>query len=238
MLNGLNFPTANTTQKTNLLRTFGFGVPVKEKVFHSAKNSTTLIAQNNIQPYRLDGSSDKTNEYHLYNLPWPADILMNNLGDQDVMLKVTLSYFIDPNPSNRRYAYDFSYHSHSLDFKMIRPTETLDEFKRRISSAEENPAVQYDGEEEPWAFKESIRNRGSVKKDFLISSGADLSTRNVIAIFPKRGWYRTRKRLGMVNTQVRYSLIMSIETQNNEVDIYTPIQELIQNAIPIEIASS
>jgi hypothetical protein len=238
MLNGINLNTASRVQKMNLLRTFGYGVPSATKAFQSAKNSATLIAENYIQPYKLEGASDKTNEYHLYNLPWPADILMDYLGEQDVLLKVTLSYFIDPNPGNRRYAYDFSYHSHSLDFKMIKRAETLDEFKRRISATEENPTVQYNGEEEPWVFRESIRDRGCIKKDFLISSGADLSTRNVIAIFPKRGWYRTRKRLGMVNTKVRYSLIMSIESDDINAEIYAPIEELIRNTVPIEIVTA
>lgn len=238
MLDGLNFTTATRAQKMSLLRTFGFGVPVVTKAFDSAKNAATLIAENVIQPYKLEGSSDKTNEYHLYNLPWPADILMDYLGERDVMLKVTLSYFIDPNPGGRSYAYDFSYHSHSLDFKMIRRAETLKEFRRRISATEATEGITYNGDEEPWTLKELIRDRGCVKKDFLVSSGADLSTRNVIAIFPKRGWYRTRKRLGMVNSKVRYSLIISIESEDINADIYSPIQELIRNVVPIEIVTA
>jgi hypothetical protein len=238
MLNGLNFSNATKVQKMNLLRTFGYGVPIVRKAFDSAKNAATLIAENTIQPYKLEGSSDKTNEYHLYNLPWPTDILMDYLGERDVTLKVTLSYFIDPNPGGRSYAYDFSYHSHSLDFKMIRPTETLDEFRRRISATEITEGIAYNGDEEPWALKESVRDRGAIKKDFLVSSGADLSTRNVIAVFPKRGWYRTRKRLGMVITEVRYSLIMSIESEDINTDIYSPIQELIRNVVPIEIVTA
>src|SRR5690606_5958924 len=115
-------------------------------------------------------------------------------------------------PGNRRYANNFSYHSHSLDFKMIRPTEDLDQFKRRISAAEENLHAQFNGQDEPWALRESVRNRGSLKKDYVISSGADLATRNVVAIYPKSGWYNTRKRLGMVESKVRYSLIVSIQS--------------------------
>lgn len=232
MLNGINFKNANGEEKRRILRTFGYGVPIKEKAQYSARNSLTLIAENAIQPYKLIGASVKTNEYHLYDIPWPVDILQNILSEKDVKLKVTLSYFIDPNPGNKRYSSDYSYHSHSLDFKMIRPAEDITDFKRRVSGSEENKDVKYDGHEEPWALKEALRNRGSVKKDFIISSGADLATRNTIAIYPKKGWYSSRKKLGMVETVVRYSLIVSIETEEVEIDIYNPVMQLIENTLP------
>ncbi len=231
MLNGVVLGSASVSDKRELLRTFGYGVPIREKLFYSAKNSLTLIAENTIQPYRMEAGKVKTNEYHLFEIPWPIDILQNTLTEADVTLKVTLSYFIDPNPGNKRYANDYSYYSHALDFKMIRPAEDINQFKRRISGAEENLGTAYNGVEEPWLLKESIRNRGSVKKDFIVSSGADLATRNILAVYPKHGWYSSRKRLGMVGSIVRYSLIVSIETENNEVDIYTPVMNLIENTI-------
>jgi hypothetical protein len=233
MLQGINLASATVQEKRNLLRTYGYGVPIEEKIFYSANNAVTLIAQNLIQPFHIVGSAVKTNEYHLYEIPWPIDVLQNDLTEIDVTLKVTLSYFIDPNPGNRRYANNFSYHSHALDFKMIRPTEDLDQFKRRVSSAPENQGVAYVGQEEPWSLKESVRNRGAIKKDFLISSGADLATRNMLAVYPKNGWYATRKKLGLSNTIVRYSLIVSIETADLEIDLYTPVMNLIENALPI-----
>lgn len=233
MLGGVDLKSATVNQKRNLLRTFGYGTPIAKNAFYSAKNALTLIAENQIQPFKRDGASVKTNEYHLYSIPWPADVLQNLLTDKDVKLKVTLSYFIDPNPGNRRYANNFSYHSHSLDFKMIRPTEDLEQFKRRVSAVQENGATDYIGTEEPWLLKESMRNKGSIKKDFVISSGADLATRHTIAIYPKNGWYSSRKKLGMAETVVRYSLIVSIETEETNVDIYNPVYEMIRNSITI-----
>jgi hypothetical protein len=235
MLNGISFNTATVAAKRVLLRTFGYGVPILENALHSAGNALTMIAENIIQPYRLEGSV-KYNEYHLYEIPWPVDILRNELAENDVKLKVTLSYFIDPNPGNRRYATNFHYHSHSLDFKVIKPTEDLASFRRRISAAvegDENP--EYIGNDEPWSLKESLRNKGSVKKDFIITSGADLATRNILAIYPKSGWYKTRKKLNKHNTQVRYSLIVSIETENVDVNIYNPVITQIGSAISITV---
>lgn len=233
MKNGINLNNVNQAQKRQLLRSFGYGTPIMHKAVRCANNSLTLIAENYIQPFRVEGDKVKTNEYHLYTIPWPVKTLQQELGDKDVTIKVTLSYFIDPNPGNRRYANNFSYHSHALDFKMIGPTESIPAFKRRVSAAEENLEIPFDGHSEPWLLKEKLRNRGSIKKDILICSGADLALRNIIAIYPKHGWYSLRKRLGKVDSVVRYTLIISIETEELNIDIYNPVLQIIKNTVII-----
>ncbi len=235
MLNNISLATAPVAVKRELLRTFGYGVPILHKALESANNALTLIAETEIQPYRIEGSTVKYNEYHLYSIPWPVDILRDVLTDEDVILKVTLSYFIEPNPGNKRYANSYHYQSHTLDFKTIKPTEDEAAFRRRISAAVEgnDEQLEYDGASEPWSLKESVRSRGSIKKDFIFSSGADLSTRNLLAIYPKGGWYRSRKKLKKYNSKVRYSLIISLETERTEIDIYTPVF----NQIPVELNS-
>jgi hypothetical protein len=230
MLLGKNL--SKEDHRRSILRSVGYGVPNKEKAIYSANNSLTLIAQNKIKPYRKEGSAIKYHEYHLFELPWPVDVLLNEIGDKDVTLKVTLSYFIEPNPGNRQYASNFQYHSHELDFKLIKPYEKLDEFKRRISASaagteEDRPNLQ----SEEWTIKERIRSKGSIKKDFITSSGAELSQRNKLAVYPKNGWYRTRPKKELFNSTVRYSLIVSIETQSNKIDIYTPVQTLVETKI-------
>jgi hypothetical protein len=234
MFGGRPIATFREADRRALLRSVGHGVPNKEKAMFSATNSLTLIAERFIQPYQLNGSSSKYKEYHLFTLPWPADILGDRLYDQDVTLKVTLSYFIEPNPGsrNRSYANTYHYHSHSLDFAVIKAGESLDNFKRRISAAEESMDEGRDGSGEPWIIKK-VRSRGSVMKDFITMSGADMARRNVIAVYPKGGWYKTRKKMKKVDSIVRYSLIISIETPITDVDIYTPVYNHIENLISI-----
>ena len=77
-------------------------------------------------------------------------------------------------------------------------------------------------------LREKMRNKGSIKKDFFISSGADLATRGIIAIYPKLGWYATRKSLGKVESKVRYSLIISLETGDVDINIYNYVSEMIE----------
>lgn len=235
MLQGRNMNLEN--DRRALLRSVGYGVPVMEKAKYSADNSLTLIAQRTIQPYRMEASQTRYNEYHLYELPWPADVLYNNIGENDATVKITLSYYIEPNPGNRQYASNFRYHSHELDFNLIKPLEPLIEFKRRISAAssgtEENDDEKIKKTSESWTLKERVRSKGSIKKDYLTTSGIELSGRRFLAIYPKNGWYKTRKNLGKVNSQVRYCLIISIETPMQEIDLYTPVMNIVQTAIPI-----
>ena len=220
-----------------LLRSVGYGVPILELAKNSANNSLTLVSQRTIQPYRLEKSQPRYNEYHLYELPWPVDVLKDEIGDGDATIKVTLSYYIEPNPGNRQYASNFRYHSHELDFKLIKPLEPLNEFKRRISAAssgtDEHDDDTIDTSTELWTLRERVRSKGSIKKDFVTTSGVELSRRNILAAYPKNGWYRTRKQLGKIESIVRYSLIITIETPEQEVDLYTPVFNAVQTVVPI-----
>lgn len=62
-----------------------------------------------------------------------------------------------------------------------------------------------------------------------------LASSSFIAIMPVIGWWRERTNLGRWESKTRHSLIVSIETENTEVDVYTPIaQQLnIQTTVPV-----
>ena len=225
---------AKEYERKALLRSVGYGVPSRERAMYSADSAVTLVSQAVIQPFKLEKNGVQYNQYHLYQLPWPKDVLEEALYDKDVSITVTLSYFIEPNPGGREYANNFSYHSHSLDFNLIRAGEKPQEFERRISKAADWPEGKElpDGKSEPWTIKQ-VRSRGSVKKDFWNATGAELAERNILAIYPKKGWYKTRKKLERYHAQVRYSLVVSIETKETEVDIYTPVKNMVATPIPL-----
>ncbi|QCX40604.1 S8 family peptidase [Aureibaculum algae] len=219
----------NKDEKRNLLRSFGYGVPNLEKALYSAKNSLTLIAEKEIKPFKKEGNI-KFNDIHYFELPWPAEVLQDSLGETDVKLNITLSYFIEPNPGSRKYSNKFSYQSHGLRFNVIKPNEDVETFHKRVNkNTREEGESGFSGES--WIIKEQYRNKGSIHRDFWIGSGADLATRNQIAVYPVSGWYRMRKKLEMYDSSVRYSLIITIEAPKIDVDIYTPIRVLI----PIEV---
>ncbi|MCK5374897.1 MAG: S8 family peptidase, partial [Alphaproteobacteria bacterium] len=87
----------NKTELNNVLRACGYGVPSLEKAIYCASNSLTLIAEAEIQPFEKKGGKYKTKDMHLYELPWPKEIL-ETLGEIDVEMRVTLSYFVEPGP--------------------------------------------------------------------------------------------------------------------------------------------
>ena len=66
-------------------------------------------------------------------------------------------------------------------------------------------------------------------------TAAELSTCNFIGVSPVIGWWKERTHLKKWNKKARYSLIISIETPEVEVDLYTPIANKLK--IPIEIVS-
>jgi len=215
----------NQKEKKNLLRSYGYGVPNLEKAMYSAQNSLTLIAEKKLTPFKKEGGV-KFNEIHYYELPWPTEVLQDYLSEVDVKLNITLSYFIEPNPGNRQYSTKFSYQSHGLGFNVIKPDEDEETFQKRVNkNARDKGEKGFSGES--WAIGEKIRNKGSIHRDFWIGSGADLATRNRIAVYPIYGWYKRRKKLEKFDSEIRYSLIVTIETPDINVDIYTPVKNLI-----------
>lgn len=108
-----------------LFKRYGYGVPDLERARRSASNALTLVVQDTIKPYR---KADKPSPQHVHNemkvfqLPWPVAEL-RKLVDAPVSLRVTLSTFIEPNPSEPARGSKFRYASHNLRFKLNRPNE-------------------------------------------------------------------------------------------------------------------
>lgn len=228
MLGGSTLSNLNAATKRTLLRTFGYGVPNMTKALHSLNNSLTLIAQRTIKPYTLEKSTVKTNELHMFDLPWPTDALIS-LGEQTAKVTVTLSYFVEPNPGNRYFSSKFNYQSHGLRFKIKRPLESLDEFKKRINKAarEGDDDTVAIAQNDHWLLGEKIRNTGSIHKDIWTGTGVELAAMKNIAVYPVNGWWRLRKKLQHYDQSVRYSLIVTIETESVATDIYTPVSNLV-----------
>lgn len=225
MLGNKDIASFKRNDKWNLLRSYGYGVPNLNKAMYSAQNSLTLIAEKKLTPFKKEGTV-KFNDIHYYELPWPIEVLQKNLSDVDVKLNITLSYFIEPNPGNRQYSNKFSYQSHSLGFNVIKPDEDEATFQKRVNkNTREDGEIGFSGEK--WILGEQIRNKGSIHRDFWIGSGADLATRNRIAVYPIYGWYQKRKKLEKYNDEIRYSLVVTIETPDIDIDIYTPVKNLI-----------
>ena len=77
------------------------------------------------------------------------------------------------------------------------------------------------------------RNRGSLHTDIWEGTAADLAARGLIAIYPVTGWWKELQARDQSHLGARYTLLISIETPVEEVDIWTPVA--IEAGIPIVI---
>jgi hypothetical protein len=218
-----------------LLRCCGYGVPSLSKALKSANNSLTMIIEDSLQPfYKAKGSGIKTRDMHIHELPWPKDILLE-LGATPVKMTVTLSYFIEPNPSARGIIGRYNYQSHNLRFEVKRALESAENFKARINkSARTDEDTRTNTAGDPnWLIGGNDRHRGSLHKDIWNGTAADLAERGNIAIYPTNGWWRTRQKLERYESKARYSLVVTIETPETNTDIYSIVKAQI--AVPTEI---
>lgn len=229
----------NKRDITNLLRTFGFGVPNLDKALYSQESALTFVAQETIQPFNYkEGSSDtETNEIHFFDLPWPSDLLLD-MGQIPVKLRVTLSYFIEPGAGEIGWKDKYRYQSHGLRFDVNNIGENEDDFRKRVNKAarEEDEVVNGNAGSNRWVIGANNRSSGSIHSDFWEGTAADLATCNRIAVYPVIGWWRERKHLGKVENKTRYSLIISLETPAQDVELYTTVKTMIE--VPIEIQTS
>jgi len=227
----------------NLLKICGYGVPSLDRALYSARNALTLIAQSELQPFdrhEKRASDFRTRDMHFYDLPWPVDVLQSLPDDVQVKMKVTLSYFIEPGPGEIGWKDRYRYASHALRFDINNPGESKEEFIKRTNKAAREKDEQLTSKQsasDHWTLGSQARDRGSIHSDTWIGTSAQLATSNFISVMPKIGWWRERSHLGCWSRKTRYSLIISIETENTDVDVYTPIVTKLQLPISVEIAS-
>lgn len=230
-------PRASKFHLANLLRRYGMGVPSLERAIYSAADALTLIAESSIHPYEREGKSNdgKVREMNLHQLPWPIDQL-NDLGETTVAMRVTLSYFIEPNPSSRGWTGRYIYPSHGLRFVTRRPEDSIDAFRLRINTrarvGDEKPLGL--STEQGWLFgSDQQKSPGSLHTDIWTGTAADLASKGAIAVYPVAGWWKNRQQFDQSSQGVDYSLIVSIESPEVEVDLWTPVAQQIASVIEV-----
>jgi len=217
--------------KEAMLRRYGFGVADLERALRSARNALTLVVQDSVQPF-LQG---KYGQIHLHELPWPTEVL-EGLGEVSVRLRVTLSYFVEPNPSRLGWKRRYSYASHGLRFK-LKPLElSVPEFRKRLNhlALEEGEKKPTSEDSKGWTFGAAAQTKGSLHSNIWEGTAAELAHRSCIGIFPVAGWWKEQPRRDRSALGARYSLIVSIETSEEDVDVWTPVATEVGIPVPVE----
>ena len=229
---------ADFPDKDVRLRMCGYGVPNLEKMMESRRNGVTFIAQKTIKPYKKGekGKGNSFNKMHIFELPWPKEALLQ-MGEKDVRLTITLSYFIEPGPTDN-YVSSFkkyNYASAGLRFELSNVNENAKQFRSRIQRDYDEDDVKVVNDTQRWNVGIRKRTKGSIHKDWIEMSAADLATCNLIAVFPVSGWWYNRRTLEKIESELRYSLIVSLETGEEQVDFSTEIETKIPITQQIEV---
>lgn len=228
---------SKTKGRRRLLRTCGYGIPNLKTAIQRMNNNVNMVIQDELQPY----TKNSMNEMHIHTLPWPTSVL-KSLGDVNVTLKVTLSYFIEPGPGEIGWKDKYRYPSCGLRFDVINSNEDIDDFKKRVNVKMRGDDKKDKGEgtsgSERWYLGSDNRDVGSIHSDYCELSAAELCDCKNIAVFPVIGWWRERSYLDKYDCKIRYSLVVSLSTPKVDVDFYTPIMTEIKNVVEIDISTN
>jgi hypothetical protein len=171
----------------------------------------------------------------LFPLPWPVEAL-NEMGARDVTLRVTLSHFIEPNPARRGYRNSYNYASCGLRFAVKRPEENEALFLKRINQLAREEDEELDFPDDPdWVLKAQSQAKGSLHSDWITQSATSIAARASMAVYPVGGCWKERRKLKRHENSQRFSLIVSLETPAEGVDLYAAIASKIKTKVPVTI---
>ncbi len=208
--------------KSDRLRACGYGVPDERLAMECAKDRATIIIEDTMPNAVIEEVAKKKppkrattkptepkprRKAKLYRLPIPHELLTD--ADSEVELRVTLSYYPEPNKFRRSIL-------HGLDLKwdMQGPQETEEQFIQRINTL--NRPRGSDGKPQKvtsagsfsWDVGIDLRSRGTVQSDRWRGKMSALAGDKLIAIVPVLGWWNQRKQ--MTERTMRFSLVVSV----------------------------
>lgn len=232
--------TASVYERADIhARHFGYGVPSLDRALASATNDLAIISQGELQPFANQVSVSPTGarqtrrgfgNMDAYDLPIPTRTLQG-MENATVRLKVTLSYFIVPNPGKRAAVMPYRYRSFGLRFDLKRRNETISRWRARLNKqARDDSELHVTGEADSgWVFGPTAVSAGSLHCDVWEGPAIELASRGQLAVYPVGGWWRERREL--IDRKVRYSLIASLSAPGMDVDLYTEVQQRIATEI-------
>jgi len=241
-LNSISNNNIRQKDKIKILKTCGYGNPNLIKAIESKNNRLTLIIESSIKPFDHEKSHYPLNNFNIHDLPWPEKVLKELPLDTQVKLTITLSYFIEPNPRIHTIKSKYVYRSHGLSFALSKPGQKKEDFIQSMNREEEREDDYEESDyKHEWYFGKQLQLNGSIHKDIWEGSAQDLRDMSNVAIIPVTGWWKLNKDKEKCSEHVNYSLIVSLEVEDNEVDIYTEVAEKIANistisqALPVEV---
>lgn len=201
---------------------FGWGSPDESFLMRSAANRLTLIIEDNLTAYRLKGTKVALGDMHYHDLPWPVEAL-RQLGNEEVELRITLSYFIAPAFLEASRNHVQTYASHRFRFYVKRDGEDAWAAMANVNAlidedaqAESETAM---GSDDDWLLGPRRRHKGSVHRDSWTGPARLLAERGGICVYPGRGWAARHEHEAFMDAELSYSLIVSIVSREQDIDL-------------------
>jgi hypothetical protein len=202
----------------------GYGTPDVDDAAFSEQSRPTIVVEDELRPGVLDAEGRRVREHHLIQLPLPSDELLA-LGEHEVELSVTLSYFLEPNEASRT-----SYAGTNLRWDIQRQGESEEAFRQRINRLARGDAYVQEGVQYPWEIGPELRGRGSVQSDRCRLPAAALAGDRLLAVFPTLGWWEGRR--DRAEAAVAYGLVVTIDAGDAPIDLYALIEAQIAVEVP------
>jgi hypothetical protein len=223
----------------------GWGVPDLEFASACANDRATVIFEDEMpNAIRViesmdrggPGAGSKSTEtkfkriVKLFRFPVPEDILLAE-PDRIVELRVTLSYFPEPNTFRRQVS-----HGLDLTWDMQGPAETEAAFISRINKLArgERPGAGAKNKKKrtktfEWHVRTTRRSRGTVQSDRWVGPASFLAGPKMLAVVPVLGWWERRPALREL--AMPFSLIVTVRADG--LDIYNPIRVAVESEIEV-----
>ena len=207
-------------------RALGNGAIDVSRALESTLTRPVLVFEGALRPRRIDLDGEIHRDVVLVRLPFPTDSL-ESIGDAEVRLDVTLSYFVEPSEAERRTKYAGA----RLRWDMQGPLESEEEFSARVNALARDDDYAAHSSSFSWAVGSDGRSRGSLQHDWTVGAASSYSRGPLVAIYPVLGWWD--KKVTRANEEVPFSLVASLDAGALDIDLYTPIMQHL--TIPVDL---
>jgi len=200
--------------KRDLLRAFGYGVPVPGRAIGSDSNRPVMIYEGLIRPSHRGNDRKPDRIADFIELPLPYDEL-DQLAEAPVGLAVTLSYFIDPTDNLTRGTYAGG----RLRWDLQGPTEDPTSFRARINMLVREQGHQRGGGSYDWEIGTMTRSRGTLQHDRAEVAASQIAGPRLLAVYPVTGWWEDST--ATWERKLPYSVIVSVDLGEIDLDLYS-----------------
>ncbi|HEY1794202.1 MAG TPA: S8 family peptidase [Opitutaceae bacterium] len=210
---------APPTERLNILRTIGYGLPDIIRATDNTEHRVTLISN---ETYEL-GAGDAA----IFSVPVPEEIRRPGL-ESIIRIDVTLSYSAQPRRTRRART---GYLSTWLDWISSRRGEREDEFRARAfvdageRGDEEGAAIlwQLASNRQHGVIRGVHRNGGTAQKDWAFLQSNEMPGTLCIAVRGHTGWASDT-----IDAKAKFALVVGFEAVAGDLPIYIPVRSEIE----------